>query len=114
MAFRERTKKYDLSDLVYNFQLVDSSEDAFIDDNDSDSESYFSDSEFENDTNTVPYLQSATTANTSHDSVSLLAILVIFQLPMQLAMRARWKCLEAMMNLKLHEHPISLTTTGNL
>ena len=55
--------------MVENFQLVDLSEDDLIDDNDSDGESYFSDSEFENDTNTVAHLQSAATANTSHDSV---------------------------------------------
>ena len=53
MATRKRTKKYYLSDLVDNFQLVDLSEDELIDDNDSDRESYFSDSEIENDTNTV-------------------------------------------------------------
>ena len=40
-----------------------------IDNNDSDGESYFGDSEFENGTNTVAHLQSAATANTSHDSV---------------------------------------------
>ena len=46
MATRKRTKQYDLSDLVYNFQLVDLSEDELIDDNDSDGKSYFTDSEF--------------------------------------------------------------------
>ena len=69
MVTRKRTKKYNLSNLVDNFQLVDLSEDELIDDNDSDRESYFSDSEFENDTNTVAHLQSAATANTSHDPV---------------------------------------------
>ena len=69
MATRKRTKKYYLSDLVDNFQFVDLSEDELIDDNDSDRESYFSDSEFEKDTDTVALWQSAATANTSHDSV---------------------------------------------
>ena len=40
-----------------------------MDDNGLDRESYFSDSEFENNTNTIAHLQSAATANTSHDSV---------------------------------------------
>ena len=40
-----------------------------MDDNDSDRESYFNDSEFENDPNTIADLQSAATASTSHDSV---------------------------------------------
>ena len=69
MATRKRTKKYDLSDLGDNFQLVDLSENELIGDNDLDEESYFSDSEFENDTNAVAHLQSAGTVNTSHDSV---------------------------------------------
>ena len=69
MATRKRTKKYDLSDLFDNFGLVDLSEDELIDDNNSDTESYFSNSEFENDTNTIAHLQSAATANTSHNSV---------------------------------------------
>ena len=69
MATRKRTKKYYLSDLVENFKLVDLSEEEPIDDNGSDRESYFSDSEFENDTSTVAYLQSTAIANTSHDSV---------------------------------------------
>ena len=69
MVTRKRTKKYDLSDLVNNFGLVDLSEDELIDDNDLDRESYFSDSEFKNDTNTIAHLQSAATANTSHSSV---------------------------------------------
>ena len=43
MATRKRTKKYDLTDEVDNFQLVDLSEDELIDDNDSDRETYFSD-----------------------------------------------------------------------
>ena len=58
-----------MNDLVDNFGLVDLSEDELIDDNDSNRESYFSDSEFENDTNTIAYLQSAATANTSLNSV---------------------------------------------
>ena len=49
--------------------MVDLSEEEPIDDNGSDRESYFSDSEFENDTNTGAYLQSTAIANTSHDSV---------------------------------------------
>ena len=69
MATRKRTKKYYLSNLVQNFILVNLSEEEPIDDNGSDRESYFSDSEFENDTNTVAHLQSTATANTSHDSV---------------------------------------------
>ena len=69
MATRKRTKNYYLSDLLDSFQLVDLSEDELIDDNDSDRESYFSDSEIENDTNTVALWQSAATANTSHGSV---------------------------------------------
>ena len=40
-----------------------------MDDNGLDKESYFSDSECENDINTIAHLQSAATANTSHDSV---------------------------------------------
>ena len=80
--------------MVDNFQLVDLSEDELIDDNDLDRESYFSDSEFENDANTVANLQSAATANTSVITLfSLLAIPVIFQLQIQLAMRAYWNCL---------------------
>ena len=69
MATRKRTKKYYLSDLVENFKLVDLSEEEPKDDNGSDRESYFSDSEFKNDANTVVHLQSTATANTSHDSV---------------------------------------------
>ena len=65
----KRTKKYDLSDLVYNFGSVDLSKDELIDDNDSEWESYFNDSEFENDTNAIAHLQSAATANTNHNSV---------------------------------------------
>ena len=49
--------------------MVDLSEDELMDDNDSDGESYFSDSEFENDPNTLGHLQLAATANTSHDYV---------------------------------------------
>ena len=67
MATRKRTKKYDLSHLVDNFGLVDLFEDEPIDD--SDRESYFGDSEFENYTNTIAHLQSAATTNTSHNSV---------------------------------------------
>ena len=40
-----------------------------MDDDGSDRESYFSNPEFENDPNTIAHLQSAATANTSHDSV---------------------------------------------
>ena len=43
VATRKRTKKYDMTDEVDNFQLVDLSEDELIDDNDSDRETYFSD-----------------------------------------------------------------------
>ena len=63
MATRKRTKKYELSELVDNFGLVDLSEDEFIIDNDSDRESYFSDSEFETETITNAHLQSATANN---------------------------------------------------
>ena len=56
MTIRKRTKKYVLSDLVNNFGFVDLSEDKLIDNNDLDRESYFSDSEFENDTNTIAHL----------------------------------------------------------
>ena len=69
MAIRKRNKKYGLSDLVNNFGLVDLSEDELIDDNDLDRKSYFIDSKFENDTNTIAHLQLAATANTSHSSV---------------------------------------------
>ena len=69
MATRKITKKYVLSNLVNNFGLVDLSEDEHKDDNDLDRKSYFSNSEFENNTNTIAYLQSAATANTSHYTV---------------------------------------------
>ena len=69
MATRKRTKKYDLSDLVDSFQFVDLSENELLDNNDSVRESYFSHSEFENDTNIVAHLQSTATANTSDNSV---------------------------------------------
>ena len=55
--------------MVNNFGLVDLSEDELIDNNDSDRESYFSDSKFENNTNTIAHLQSAATVNSSHNSV---------------------------------------------
>ena len=38
MATRKRTKKYNLSNLVNNFKLVDLFEDELIDDNDSEFE----------------------------------------------------------------------------
>ena len=94
--------------------MVDLSEDKLTDDNDSDRESYFSDSEFKN----TPMLLLICNQQLQQTPViplfSLLAILVIFQLQMQLAMRACWNCLAAMMILILPQHPILLTTAGNL
>ena len=69
MATRKGTKTYVLSDLVDNCGLVHLSEDKLTDDNDSDTKSCFSDSEFEKDTNTIAHLQPVATVNTSHNTV---------------------------------------------
>ena len=115
MAARKRTKKYDLNDLVDNFRLVDLSEGELIDDNDSDRESYFSDSKFENDTNTIAHLQYAATANTSHNSVQSAGNTSnISTSDTTCNERGCWNCLAAMIILKLPLAPISLTTAGNL
>ena len=63
--------------MVDNFKLVDLS-DELMDDNGSDRESYFSDSEFENDPNTIAHLQLQLQQTPVMTRFSLLAILAIF------------------------------------